>query len=228
VLAVTSFSAEGYKLYGKTCLETFVKHWPCRLIVFYEVKPEFEHPLVEYRYLYDIEGIRAFLEKLMSVDGADGRINGTYSYTFDASRFCRKVFSVDSVFDEDGLVFWLDADTKTLKDIPREFLESLLYGLPFCYLGRERFRTETGFIGFNTTHPDFKGFRDKYRPTYTSGEFINLPAWEDTAVFDHARKGIVGNNLNKTALQGIDHCFPHTVLGEYIEHYKGRRKLNGN
>jgi hypothetical protein len=131
VLAVTSFSPEGYKLYGKRCLETFVKYWPCKLVVYFEQKPEFEHHLIEYRSLYDIEGMRDFLEKLESVDGSDGRINGHYDFRMDASRFCRKVFCQDAVFDEDGLVFWLDADTETKKQVSREFLESLLYGTPF-------------------------------------------------------------------------------------------------
>ena len=37
-----------------------------------------------------------------------------------------------------------------------------------------------------------------------------------------ARAGIKGNDLNKdTPYQGLDHCWPHTVLGEYIIHNKG-------
>lgn len=224
MLGVTSFSAEGYELYGRDCLKS-LHNWPCRFIVYYEQKPAFESPNIEYRDLLGIPGIRPFLEKLNSVDGADGRINGHYDYRFDVSRFCRKVFCMDDAFDEDDEVFWLDADTITHKAIPLEFLKGLLAGVPFCYLGREKYRTETGFLGFNTSHPDFGAFRGRYLSTYTTGEFMQLEAWEDTAVFDHARGDIKGNNLNNTELQGIDHCWPHTVLGEYIEHYKGARKF---
>ena len=222
---VTSFSKEGYQLYGRVCLESFVKHWPCEIVVFYETQPNFSHEKIEYRDLFDIEGIRPFLEHLNSVDGADGVLDGHYDYRFDASRFCRKVFAVDSVFDEDDIVFWLDADTVTFKEIPEDFLKDLVKNDPFCYLGRSNFCSETGFVGFNTKHPDFYPFRERYLPTYTSGGFMSLRTWEDAVVFDHARSGLKGNDLNHTMLQGVDHVWPHTVLGKYMEHMKGGRKL---
>ena len=223
MIAVTSFSPEGYKIYGEACLKT-LNRWPCKFIVYYEQKPDFESPNIEYRYLYDIEGIRAFLEHLRSVDGSSGYMEGRYDYRFDANRFCRKVFCMDTVFDEDWEVFWLDADTLTTKPIPEEFLRNLIKNDPFCYLGRSNFCSETGFLGFNTDHKDFKTFRSNYLPTYTSGRFMNLKTWEDAVVFDHARKGLRGNDLNHTALQGIDHVWPYTVLGQYMEHLKGGRK----
>jgi hypothetical protein len=224
MLGVTSFSKEGYELYGKACLAS-LKNWPCKFIVYHEGEPDFKSPQIEYRSLYDIRLIREFLHRLSSVDGADGLIEGKYDYRFDASRFCRKVFCMDALFGETDKLFWLDADTLTHKKIPEGFLNDLLHGVPFCYLGRDKFRTETGFLGFNTAHDDFPLFRSRYLLTYTGGAFMGLEAWEDTAVFDYARGDIKGNNLNTTALQGIDHCWPHTVLGEYIEHFKGRRKF---
>lgn len=224
MIVVTSFSKEGYDLYGRICLQSFVKYWPCKIVVFYETKPSFENEKIEYRDLFDIDGLRPFLEHLNSVDGADGVVNAHYDYRFDASRFCRKVFAVDSVFDEDEYVFWLDADTVTHREIPEIFLEGLVKNDPFCYLGRSNFCSETGFVGFNTKHLDFGNFRRKYLPTYTSGHFMNLRTWEDAVVFDHARQGIKGNDLNHSVLQGVDHVWPHTVLGLYMEHMKGGRK----
>lgn len=224
MLGVTSFSQAGYELYGRACLES-LKHWPCDFVVFYEEKPDFKNHRINYRNLFDIPGIEKFLERLKGTD-ATGRIDGQYDYRFDAYRFSKKVFAMDAVFDEDPKVFWLDADTMTLKDIPIDFLRGLIRGVPFCYLGRKNYRTETGFLGFNTYHDDFYLFRSRYLATYTSGAFMSLKAWEDTAIFDHARGDIKGNDLNTSALQGIDHCWPHTVLGEYIEHYKGRRKFS--
>ena len=223
MLGVTSFSSSGYRLYGKSCLES-LKHWPCKFVVFYEEKPDYEHLRIEYRDLFGIPGINDFLDRIDGTD-ASGKINDKYDYRFDAFKFSRKVFCMEAVFDEDPEVFWLDADTLTKKDIPIDFLRGLVKDYPFCYIGRDRFRTETGFLGFNTSHKDFPLFRGRYLSTYTSGKFFDLQAWEDTAVFDYARGRIGGNNLNKTALQGIDHPFPHTILGEYIEHYKGGRKF---
>ncbi len=123
----------------------------------------------------------------------------------------------------DTKVFWLDADTVTTRDIPSSFLEGLVATAPFAYLGRQASYTETGFIGFNTNHQDFHAFRKNYVTAYTKGRIFTEPrAWHDCIAFDMARGDIQGNDLNKnTPYQGLDHCWPHTVLGNYIEHLKG-------
>lgn len=223
MLTVTSFSPKGYEQYGRKCLESYVKHWPCKILVWYEEKPDFEHELVEYRDLNDLDSLTAFLYRLESVADSDGIINGRYNYNFDARKFCKKVFAQEASFDLDSAVFWLDADTVTQRDIPEAFLRSLVEGFPFCYLGRSRSYTETGFLGFNTTHKDFAAFRASYIAAYTKGRiFAQTRAWHDCIAFDMARGVIQGNDLNKrTQHQGLDHCWPHTVLGEYVIHNKG-------
>lgn len=208
-------------------MSTYSKHFPCPIVVWYEEKPEFEHEKVVYRDLNALEPLQTFLAKLKGVSDSDGRIGQTYNYSFDAQRFCKKVFTQEATFDEDETVFWLDADTITQKDIPFGFLEGLVKSVPFAYLGRKKTYTETGFLGFNTKHPDFPKFRSRYQSAYTSGRiFGNTRAWHDCIAFDMAREGIAGNNLNTTTLQAMDHVFPHTVLGPYITHNKGpARKL---
>lgn len=222
MLTITSFSPKGYEQYGRKCLETYVKFWPCPILVWYEEKPDFEHPLVEYRSLFE-DPLRKFLNRLENMADTDGFINGRYNYNFDAKKFCRKVFAQEASFHLDDKIFWLDADTVTLKPIPASFLAGLVESFPLAYLGRRNSYTETGFLGFNTRHPDFQRFRDNYVIAYTKGRIFQHPrAWHDCIAFDMAREGIRGNDLNaKTPYQGLDHCWPHTVLGEYIQHNKG-------
>ena len=223
MLVTTSFSPKGYEQYGRKCLESYVKHWPCKILVWYEEKPDFEHELVEYRNLLELEDLDRFLHRLESVSDSDGFVNGRYNYNFDARKFCRKVFAQDASFDLDSEVFWLDADTVTHQYIPESFLRTLVEGVPFCYLGRARSYTETGFLGFNTQHKCFPAFRANYVTAYTKGRIFSQPrAWHDCIAFDMARGAIQGNDLNKdTPYQGLDHCWPHTVLGQYITHNKG-------
>lgn len=223
MLAVTSFSPNGYEQYGRKCLESYVKHWPCKIMVWYEERPDFEHELVEYRDIREIESLNRFLEKLKSVPDSDGIINGRYNYNFDAKKFCKKVFVQEASFDLSEKVFWLDSDTVTNFDIPAGFLNGLVESLPFAYLGRSKTYTETGFLGFNVQHKDFKTFRENYVTAYTKGRiFTQRKAWHDCIAFDMARGSIKGNDLNKdTPFQGLDHCWPHTVLGKYITHNKG-------
>lgn len=229
MLAITSFSPKGYEQYGRKCLESYVKHWPCKILVWYEEKPDFEHELVEYRDLNELESLTKFLERLKSIPDSDGIINGRYNYNFDAQKFCKKVFAQEASFDEAEKVFWLDADTISLKGVTREFLEGLLSSVPFAFLGRRNSYTETGFLGFNTKHQDFPAFRKNYVSAYTQGRiFQNKRAWHDCIAFDMARGNIKGNDLNRnTPYQGLDHCWPHTILSQYLIHNKGpARKMS--
>lgn len=152
---------------------------------------------------------------------------GHYDFRFDANKFCRKVFAQDAVFDEDQHVFWFDADCILKKPIPSELLV-LLVELPFAYLGRSGAATytETGWLGFNTQHPDFNAFRAKYLPYFTTGRiFSQLKGWHDCIAFDYAREGITGNNLTPRG-SAMNNVIQDSAMGKYVAHLKGPRKFS--
>lgn len=217
MLAVTTFSKEGYDEYAKTFLQTYVKYWPIKLIVFYEERPDFEHPLIEYRNFYDIPET-SVLEKIGL------RANTPRDYRFNAYKFSRKVFAQNALFDEADKLFWIDADCVCLETITEEFLGNLLKDFPFCYLGRSNY-TETGFLGFNTKHPDFSKFRSLYLAQYTQGLIFKQREWHDCIAFDVARTGIKGRRLTNGST--MEHVFLTSPLAPYLDHLKGpkRKKL---
>lgn len=223
MIAVTTFSKTGYEVYGKKFLETFVKHWPCKIVVYYEEKPDFEHEKIEYRSFFEIPNVQTFYEYLKNVPMAHGIVNGKYDYNKDAWKFTRKVFAQLDAFNEGGKVFWLDADIETQKDVPEDFLMGLFDGKSLCYLGRPNFYTETGFIGFDTEHEDFPLFKSEYTRCLQKGIFLTLPRWHDCEIFDWARKETPGNDLSP--FKGGINVFPKSVLGEYMIHNKGDRKF---
>lgn len=226
--AVTAFS-ESYEKHALKCLESFVEFWPCKVVAYYEARPLFSHPKIEYRSQLEIPGYSDFLEKIKRVAGSDGHGNNDFDYRFDAKTYCRKVFAQDSAFNDGGEVFWLDADTVTLQTVPEDFLKFLVEKHPFAYMGRigKDAYTETGFLGFNTGHKKFPEFRSKYLSYFTTGRiFSQLKGWHDCIAFDYARQGIEGNNLSPTAKMG--HVLMQTVLAPYIDHMKGpKRKVLG-
>ena len=223
MLAVTTFHGEGFRQYGRRCLDTLARYFPGKIVAYIEEPLQFYG--VETRDLFSIPGLKAYLERIKRVAGSDGQV-GSYNYEWDASKFCRKVFAQDAVFSEDQEVFWFDADTYLLKPIPQEFLLKLLSGVPFCYMGRKNY-TETGFIGFNTMHPRFREFRSRYLSYFTSGRiFQNTKGWHDCIAFDEARKGITGNDLTKGETMG--HVLIKSCLAEFMDHMKGpKRKALG-
>jgi hypothetical protein len=221
LLAVTTFSPEGYLKYGSRCLEGLKKHFPGRVVSYCEEK------IGDSRLFFSIPGTKEYIEKISKVTGADGKSHGAeYSYQFDASKFCRKVFVQNHVFDEDELVFWFDADCVIQKDIPEHILRTMLERVALAYMGRDGIGayTETGFLGFNTKHPQFQKFRDAYLDYFLSGRiFAQTLGWHDCIAFDHARKGVSARNLSPNSTMGA--VIQKTVLGEYVRHLKGPRKF---
>ncbi len=229
MLAVTSFHPAGYKQYGKRCLEGLADFFPGNIVAYVEEETPFEHQKVEIRDFFSIKGTKEFLERIKRVSGSDGWGNAEYDYRFDASKFCRKVFAQDAVFDESDLVFWVDADCVIKQQIPESVLREMLDDVALAYMGRGRedsylAYTESGFVGFNTKHPRFKEFRAKYLSCFTTGKvFQQLRGWHDCIVFDLARKGIPGRNLSPKGT-GMEPVIDKTVLAPYMDHLKGARK----
>lgn len=148
-----------------------------------------------------------------------------YNYNFDIWKFCRKLFvQYDVLKEHNGKVFWLDNDVITKKKIPKKFLEELFDDSHLVFLGRKGFHSETGFVGFDTTHKSFPTFLTRYMDCLQKGIVFKLKRWHDCEVFDWARMG-QGKNLSsfwkeKDSLR----VWRKTVLAEYMEHYKGQRK----
>ncbi len=229
MIAVTTFSKEGYKTYGRNMLESFVKHWPCDIVVYYEDEmPDFEHEKILYLRFFDITHVVTFYNYIRDNPAARGIFEDGYDYNFDVWKFSRKMFcQFQAIANHKGKVFWLDADTITHKDVPEEFLEDLFDDRCLVYLGREGFYTETGFVGFDTEHEDIEPFLDKYVDTLKKGLIFTLERWHDCQAFDYAREGISGVNLSDWWKQGkaLD-VLTKTVLAEYLIHNKGDRKFH--
>jgi hypothetical protein len=216
-------------LCGRKFLETFVEHWPCKILVYYESLPDFKHEKVEYRNLFDVHGLTSFLTLIQDKPMCKGNLAEGYNYNFDIWKFCRKSFAQFDALNHKGKVIWLDSDIETHKDVTVEWIDNLFEDTGLVFLGREGFHTETGFIGFNTEVPDFERFLSKYVNVYRHGIIFSLKKWHDCEAFDWARsfKQVKEKNLSpnwKFEIDSLD-VFGNSVLSEYMTHHKGIRKF---
>ncbi|MCV6639299.1 hypothetical protein [Candidatus Albibeggiatoa sp. nov. NOAA] len=228
---VTSFGSNGYKKYGRRFLETFIEHWPdtISLVVYHEEQPDFQHPRIEYRSLWDIEYVVPFLDKISQDDRAKGLIEKDgqkmYAYRFDAFKFSRKVFAIyDAVKKHQGILAWVDADVITHSPIPNDFLTSLLPNQCYvAYLGRPNKYSECGFMAFNTMHKSNTLFMEVYRNCYLRLGFYDLAEWHDSFIFDHVMRliPVPAHNLSPNIHEESSHPFINSVLGNYMDHLKG-------
>lgn len=224
---VTSFGPEGFELYGRRFLETYVEHVGLPIDVYIEdVKPDFKHPLVTYRELLSVPGCMDFL-RLSQFPAAQGHPWGEnkYNYRYDAFRFCRKMFAIcDATERQRGYLYWIDADVEFQGkfEMPEDF------GF-MCYLGRPEWHSCTSFLGFDTRHPQSQVFFKRLRAIYTTGSVFILPEWADPQVIDWMREqsGLPAKNL----AEGLDLKGPANVF-DYVfataKHKKGNLKFFKN
>lgn len=169
-----------------------------------------------------------------------GNVGDGYDIQLDA-RMARKSFiqaHACNVFG--GKVFWVDGDVFTFADVPETFLDEVLPDDKLCcYLGREGSSfpsyTESGFLGFNASHEAIQNFMGAYLTIFKTGIIFTMEGWHDCYAFDAARhitqkhyRDAFVNLAAHLKPNETSHPFVNSVLGKYMDHRKGNRKLNGS
>ena len=170
-----------------------------------------------------------------------GQDKNKESFLWDAVRFANKVFCIVNAVRnsaEYDYVLWLDADTFTFRAVPLTFFSNIL--LPntmLTYLGRERdnkaIYPECGFVGYNLKHPEIQNFINDWEQLYVTDDVFKILEWHDSAVFwelskkYQKEKNITINDIGYAAGVKGHHVFVNSILGSYIDHFKGNRKETG-
>lgn len=230
---ITSFNGRGWQVYGREFIKTFRQFWPkVRLVVYYEgTMPNIQRPENEiWRDMFDAADLRDFLETIERMPCLCGNFPGKYDINYDA-RMARKTFiQAHAAKEYGGKIFWLDADSITHATVPDDFLDTVLPDDKLCcFLSREGwYYTESGFIGFNTQHPDCGRFFHAYTQMFLSGLIFVQRRWHDCEAFDVVRHALnkpdAFHNLCPGIPKGTMHPFVNSVLGSYMDHKKGPRK----
>ncbi len=233
---ITSFNKQGYERYGKDFLES-LDFWPenIRVVVYYESSNsqdpvDFDFPRrVLIHDFWDVEHMEDWFDKIWKFKLMSGGTDDIdYNINFDA-RQARKVFmQAHAIKTYGGKVFWVDADVITHSSIPKTFLDFVLPDDKLCcYLGRDWFHTESGFIGFNADHESCDLFMKAYKKTYLDGVIFTRPGWHDCWGFDVVREWVGKKEAFNDLAQGLPktmHPFVNSILGKYMDHRKGTRK----
>jgi len=240
---VTSFSNDGYRLYGKRFLDTFRRYWPSSvdLVVYHEGIDE--ESLLGFKgvNLLDLQNFKRFESVYGNDQESCGRsqrrgfywkpkaIEAGYNFRFDAMKFCRKVFALQhaaTIIDR-GCMIWLDADVVTFDSVSTELLESTNpESFAISHLERANYHSECGYVGYNLEDAACRIFMVEFADTYLSGEVFNIPEWHDSFVFDWLLRKLSINSY-KIPSRGGGHVFVTSELGSCMDHLKGDRKVLG-
>ncbi len=146
------------------------------------------------------------------------------SFLFQASKFSHKVYAqLDAFKSGHRYVVWFDADVVFKAELTEKFLKQLVKGYFCAYLGRNDCYSETGFLIFDTKHPDFPKFVKRYEEFYNKRLLFLLDYWIDCRAFDTARHGLQARNLTPDVTGMVD-VFDQSPLKDICDHDKGALK----
>ncbi len=229
---VTSFSKEGYAVYGKTFLESAIKHLPksAEIVVYYEGEnpSDITDDRLVYKNLYDIPGVKEWLMSAGFFSMMRGVSHGQRNYRYDAFRFTRKIFAqCDAASGYDGLLFWIDADTVFKDDIGESFFREILEDDFIAYMDRPSWHLCASFVGWNTRHDQNVMFWTRLWDLMFSGDFLILPEWHDSYILAMMIDGLdlKANDIAKDIKleDGPVNVFNYVFKGR-AEHKKGNLK----
>tara|TARA_B100000214_G_scaffold374580_1_gene357822 strand:- start:3711 stop:4580 length:870 start_codon:yes stop_codon:yes gene_type:complete len=162
------------------------------------------------------------------------------SYLWNAVKFSFKVSCIThavKTYTDYDYVIWLDDDTYTFRPIPKSFIKDLCpTDTLVTYLGRENDRgsnkyPECGLVGYNIKHDLIQNFIQEWQNLYASDKIFDLLEWHDSYVFWHMTKEYrhkLGAKVHDIGyVKGVKghHVFVNSILGNYIDHFKGDRKI---
>lgn len=240
--AVTTFNLEKHT-YGIEMINSFFANWPdeINLTTYIENSSGIDDSAVKPKII-----VKDFYENVPNykkfVDKFKNKEKYTDDFRFNVFRFAHKVYAISAALKniKTKYLIWLDADIKTYKKIPLEFLDTLINKKSYMsYLGRENISikhlnySECGFLIFNTQHPIHQRFWQDMMKMYDDGDLFNEKEWHDSYIFDVVRKNLEKENnlknfditkLGLVKLNNDNHVFVSSVLGQFMDHKKGNRK----
>ena len=166
-------------------------------------------------------------------------------FKWDAIRFANKTYAVyDACTRSKGWCIWMDADSYIHSPWKhKEFKKLLPENSWITYVGRGKGSQtwpECGFYGMNLNHPVCHEFLKEFERYYEDAEngIFTLEEWHDSFVFGHLLNKYKKDfptvldysadmYLREAKTGGGGHPLINTVLGKWMDHMKGDRKIAG-
>ena len=179
VLFFTTFNENGYDLYGKTWIETFISianYYPSvKAKIYYEGRqPPIVHPNITYvSFTKDIPHHKIWKDQLRKRSSHDDYVKTM------TERFSYKSFVIQDILNKhtDDYLIWLDGDcvfkVADYSNFPRNLLGDKFLA---CQVeeNHDLNHVESGILIFNGKHPDTKRFNERFTQNYTFEELLPM------------------------------------------------------
>lgn len=221
---VTTFSRDGYELYGHRMISSWIKHWPSdyRLNVYTEDfdLAEKDPRISEIDLVEVAPGLAKFKEKsLQLLDQKKSRVDKTVKWS-------HKVYAMKHALTvDDNYMIFLDGDTYTKNTVKSDLAEKLvgndLFAVHFEKL-KHGLHFETGLVCFNQQHEQINWLQNILTEAYDTLEIYDMPKTWDGYWFAHLydKYRLPVKNLSKTC-SGV---FCNPLVKNILAHDVGTEK----
>ena len=226
--------------YGRRAIATWLQHWPAdgsaELIVYAEdFETEFAaDPRVTIRAMPDWHTV--WKARHADNKAAHGRATPGKLYDFrrDCVRFSHKPAALTDAAmrsPRDGIMIMMDADVVSHQPVTAEWLSMLLPERRYmAWLDRRGWYPECGFVLFREDHAAHCSMMETLRAAYEHDSVFSMAQTHDSWVLmTLANRAVAAGkmappfDLSKRG-GSRDHPFVTSILGERLDHLKGKRK----
>ena len=220
---ITTFSEDGYDLYGSRMIDSWIKYWPTshRLVVYTE---NFNIKEVDSRVTVlnindccvDLSAFKSKSQDMIN-SAADKREVSRIQKTV---KWSHKVFVISHALKNFGgqFLIFLDGDTYTTSlvedDLAHKLVGDHLIAVHFENLAKLGLHFETGLLIFNKAHTQIDNFKNLYTSGYENLDIYNLKkTWDsfwllslyqkyklDIKDLSEGRRGVFNNPLISSKL----------------------------
>lgn len=257
ITVVTTFHQPGLELYGQRFLDSFAERVDKRikLLVYAEdcqpVNPD-NNQITVLNAKVALPKLVEFKRRWKDDPRANGippdeikrrRKDWNKAFKWDAVRFANKVYAVfDACRQSKDWCVWMDADTFVHSNWSYDQFKNLLPEDAYItYVGRGKGSQtwpECGFYGLNLNHPVCHSFLEDFETMYEDANngIFKLDEWHDSYVFGELLKKYrelpsydysADMYLREAKSGGGGHPLINGPLGQWIDHMKGDRKIQG-
>lgn len=230
-ICVTTFSKDGYDLYGSRMIESWIKFWPANhtLLVYTEnFNIKESDPRVQVLNINECcKDLQEFKNKSYDIinSATDKREISRVQKTI---KWSHKVFVISHALKNynDQFLIFLDGDTYTTSPIEDNLAYKLvgnhLIAVHFENLAKLGLHFETGLLVFNNAHKQMKEFKNLYTSGYKDLKIYNLKKTWDTFWLIHLYQKY---NLDiKDLSEGRNGVFNNPLISSKLIHDVGTKK----
>ena len=226
---ITTFSKDGYELYGRKMVNTWLQYWPLNyeLLVYTE---DFKLNEKDKR-LFEIDINHACPDLLKFKQNSYKIITSNEKekrHIDKAIRWSHKVYAISHALNNsENFLLFLDGDTYTIKTVVPNLTQLLvknhLFAVHFEHI-KDVLHFETGLIAFNLNHKQIPLLREELQKGYDNLDIYKLPKAWDGFWFSHLYKKF---NLDVVNL-GSGAVFSNPLIKGTLIHNVGKKKFNNS